>query len=481
MRNLYKFYIIAIVSLLFSACSEDYLETTPTNQISDQDVFKTAEGAQTVLDGVKRDMRNKHDYDDQFGIKTIDLAQDLMGEDIAVERFHWFSHDYTMVNRGATYPRPIYAWTLFYRIIYNVNGVINNIDEASSDSETLKQNLKAQALTLRAFSYFKLIQLFQHTYVGNEDKPGVPLYLEGTVDGKGRGTVKIVYNQIVKDLDEAIRLFEESALPQRHISDLTLNVAQGIRARVALVMNDWEKAATMANAARTGYAIMSPDAFASGFDSYKQQNWIWGLEVNTEQSTTYASWFSHMDWTILGYCGAGYSPKSYGLALFNKMDDNDIRKQLVDNTAIESGRLIPHKFSAGGDKEFSADYVMMRPEEMLLIEAEARARRGEDILAQTLLKELRENRYSIPVTVNKTGTDLLNEILLERRIELWGEGFRALDIKRLKIGVDRTNSNHDPLMAVQMLMPAGSNLFVYQIPQDEIDANENIGEGDQNP
>lgn len=481
MRNFYRLYLIAIVSLLFTACSEDYLETTPTNQISDQDVFKTADGAQTVLDGVKRDMRSKHDYDDQFGIKTIDLSQDLMGEDIAVERFHWFSYDYIMVNRGATYPRPIYAWSLLYRIIYNVNGVINNIDEASSDSEELKQNLKAQALTLRAFSYFKLIQLFQHTYVGNEDKPGVPLYLEGSVEGKDRGTVKVVYDQIEKDLDEAIRLFEESGLPQRHISDPTLNVAQGIRARVALVMNDWEKAASMANAARSGYAIMSSDAFATGFDSYLQQNWMWGLEVNTEQSTTYASWFSHMDWTILGYCGAGYSPKSYGLALFNKMDDNDIRKQLIDTTSIASGRLIPHKFAAGGDKEFAADYVMMRPEEMLLIEAEAKARKGEAAMAQALLKELRENRYSMPVLVSQTGADLLNEILLERRIELWGEGFRGLDIKRLKIGVDRTNSNHDPLMAVQMVMPVASNLFVYQIPQDEIDANERIGEGDQNP
>jgi len=247
-----------------------------------------------------------------------------------------------------------------------------------------------------------------------------------------------------------------------------------------LVMNDWSTAASMAQAARQGYDIMTPDEYAAGFDSYAQQNWMWGLEINDEQSTIYASWFSHMDWTIGGYCGLGYSPKSYSLALYNEMDDSDIRKQLIDATDAASGRLIPYKFASGGDKEFAADYVMMRPEEMLLIEAEARARDGQDSQAQTLLKELRDSRYSSPATVDQTGTDLINEILLERRIELWGEGFRGLDIKRLKIGVDRTNSNHDPVVAVNMTMPAESKYFIYQIPQDEIDANDNIGEGDQN-
>jgi hypothetical protein len=75
----------------------------------------------------------------------------------------------------------------------------------------------------------------------------------------------------------------------------------------------------------------------------------------------------------------------------------------------------------------------------------------------------------------------LKKILLERRIELWGEGFRGFDLKRLKLGVDRNNSNHNPLVARTMTLPAESGEFIYQIPQAEIDANPNIGEEDQNP
>ena len=476
--------VIFVLSLILNSCSEDYLESAPTNQIPGQSVFQTVEGAQTVIDGVLRDMRSQHgaaNMHDQFGVKAVDLAVDLMGEDIAVEKFHWFGADYRFENRSATSFRTGYVWALFYRIIYNVNEVVNHIGDASSESESLRKNLKAQALTLRAYSYFNLIQLFQHTYKGNETEPGVPVYTEATTEGNPRSTVRQVYEQITSDLQEAIRLFEESNLSQRHISNPAVNIARGLRARVALVMEDWQIAAEMASGARQGYNVMSASQFSTGFDNYTQQNWMWGLEVNSEQSTTYASWFSHMDWTIGGYCGFGFSPKSFSLKLFQQMDDDDIRKKLIDASSIETGRLIPKKFSAGGDKEFNADLVMMRPEEMLLIEAEARARMNDETSARALLKQLRDRRFENPVTVNFSGSELLNEILLERRFELWGEGFRGFDIKRLKTGVDRNNSNHNPLVARTMSLPAGSDRLIYQIPQAEIDANPNIGTADQNP
>jgi starch-binding outer membrane protein, SusD/RagB family len=482
MRKILSF-IFGFTLILFS-CSDDYLETVPTNQISDLAVFQTTDGAQTVIDGVLRDMRSQHGHanqHDQFGVKAIDLCVDLMGEDIAVEKFHWFGADYRFENRTANDQRSLYAWTLFYRIIYNVNGVINHIDDATSDSESLKKNLKAQALTLRAYSYFQLVQLFQHTYSGHENDPGVPVYTDATTEGFARNTVAEVYAQITEDLQVAVQLFEDSNLPQRHISDPTLHVAKGIWARVALVMEEWQTAAEMASSARQGYPVMTQVAYSTGFDNYTRQNWMWGFEVNNEQSTTYASWFSHMDWSIGGYCGYGFSPKSYSLHLYNQMEDGDVRKALVDTTSIATGRLIPRKFSAGNDKGFAADLVLMRPEEMLLIEAEARVRMSEDAAARNLLRELWNKRFDDPGLVYSSGQALLQKILLERRIELWGEGFRGFDLKRLKLGVDRNNSNHNPLVARTMALPAESEKFIYQIPQAEIDANPNIGGENQNP
>lgn len=475
---------IVVIVLFLTSCSDDYLETAPTNQIPDVTVFQTVEGAQTVLDGVLRDMRSQHggsNQHDQFGVKAIDLCVDLMGEDIVIEKFHWFGADYRFENRTANDYRSLYAWSLYYRIIYNVNGIINHIDDAASESESLKQNLKAQALTLRAYSYFQLVRLFQQSWSGNENSPGVPVYTDATNEGKPRSSVAEVYRQITSDLQQAVELFEESSLPRRHISDPTLNVARGVWARVALETEQWETAAEMASLARQNYFIMSPEEFSLGFDNYTQQNWMWGLEVNNEQSTAYSSWFSHMDWSIGGYCGFGLSPKSYSLELYRQMEDGDIRKALVDTTEIASGRLIPRKFSSGNDKGFAADLVLMRPEEMLLIEAEARVRMGEDMAARNLLRTLQSERIFRPKPVYSSGQALLQKILLERRIELWGEGFRGFDVKRLELGIDRNNSNHNPVVARTMELPAESEKFVYQIPQSEIDANPNIGEQDQNP
>ena len=474
--------LIQLLALSFLAysCSEEYLETNPTNQISDKVIFQTVEGAQTVLDGVLRDMRSHHaananQQHDQFGVKSIDLASDLMGEDMVVEQFHWFGADYRFENHGSKGYRSVYAWTLFYRMIYNLNEIINHIDKADAENESQRNHLKAQALALRAWSYFQLIQLYQHTYIGNEDAPGIPVYTEASLTGNPRSSVKEVYRQITTDLDEAIKLFERSNLSRVHISHPNVNTAKGILARVALVMGNWEQAVEMASEAREGYSLMTAAQYRSGFDNYTQQNWIWGLEVNAEQSTTYASWVSHVDWSVGGYAGFGFSKKSVSSKLYSLMADGDIRKALVDTSAAAGG-FRPNKFSAGNDKGFNADLVLMRPEEMLLIEAEASVRMKNEVAARALLKQLRDLRMAEPVIVNASGDQLLEEILLERRIELWGEGFTLPDLKRLNRGFDRTNSNHKPAVARLMQLEAGSSLFNFQIPQQEIDSNPYINE-----
>src|SRR5690606_8693057 len=95
-----------------------------------------------------------------------------------------------------------------------------------------KANIKGQALAIRANSYYYLVNFFQQTYKGNENKPGVPLYTEPTSEGKGRGTVQEVYNQIIADLTEAETLLEGA--PRLHKSHINQKTVQGIRARVAL-------------------------------------------------------------------------------------------------------------------------------------------------------------------------------------------------------------------------------------------------------
>ncbi len=71
-----------------------------------------------------------------------------------------------------------------------------------------------------------------------------------------------------------------------------------------------------------------------------------------------------------------------------------------------------------------------------------------------------------------SGQALKEEIYIQRRIELWGEGFRFYDLKRLNLPLDRTGGNHNPSLVDDVLfVPAGDNRWQWLIPQSALDAN----------
>ncbi|MBD0295751.1 MAG: RagB/SusD family nutrient uptake outer membrane protein, partial [Flavisolibacter sp.] len=91
--------------------------------------------------------------------------------------------------------------------------------------------------------------------------------------------------------------------------------------------------------------------------------------------------------------------------------------------------------------------------------------------AQDLLLTLVKSRDPDYVKPTKTGQALIDEISLQRRIELWGEGFRFLDLKRTNSPLDRTGANHNAAIAVTLTVPAGDVQWEWLFPQDEINAN----------
>jgi hypothetical protein len=127
----------------------------------------------------------------------------------------------------------------------------------------------------------------------------------------------------------------------------------------------------------------------------------------------------------------------------------------------------------------------MRAAEMFLIEAEALARQGQDAAAITVLESLVKPRFAAYTASSLSGTALIDEILLQRRIELWGEGFSLFDIKRTKVGLNRPtgSGNHGApnFNPIVLTLPDASPLFLMRIPQRELDNNPNMTPGDQNP
>ena len=174
--------------------------------------------------------------------------------------------------------------------------------------------------------------------------------------------------------------------------------------------------------------------------------------------------------------------------MYDLIPATDVRKKVFQTPGTGTSQIpdytqIKHEVPVSGS--WAADYLYMRAAEMYLIEAEALARQGQDAPAKTVLESLITTRNPNYTTTSFSGTSLINEILLQRRIELWGEGFSLFDIKRTKTGLNRLSGpgNHGlpNFNPVVYTTADASPLFLMRIPQRELDNNPKMTAADQNP
>lgn len=483
-----------LAALVLGGCKKSYLETSPSNQVTTDVIFKTTAGAQTALDGLYRltytfgiETNGNHDL---FGQKSHDLIVDLMGNDMVINSrgYNWFNGDYryTAGADPSDGQRSYTTWLYYYQIVNNANNIISAIDKATGP-QTDKDNIKGQALFMRAHSYFYLVNFEQHTYKGNESKPGIPLYSGPTSKGNPRGTVQNVYDSIVNDLTKAETLLTGKI--RRDVSSVDVTTVQTLRARVALQMEDYPTAATYAQKVITSgnYTLMSHAAYQSGFNSVSNSEWVWGVKVIVDQATVYPSWFSHMDAVPFDYASLGQQ-KKITKALYDQIAAGDVRKTVFTAPGTGSQQIPDYtqtKFHLANPSSWAGDYLYLSVAEDYLIAAEALARTGHEPEAHTALETLIKNRYSGYTSAALSGANLINEILLQRRIELWGEGLALFDIKRLKQGVNRLTGpgnhgspNYD---AVVYTLPDQDPKFLFRIPQEELFSNKSMTAADQNP
>ena len=497
MKHKYILYFLAFAATFITfSCSKDYLETNPSDSVSSTVVESSTTNLMVALNGVHRYLYAGSFYNNQgsMGQGTSIIMNDLLGEDYLATGSNWFGsvyqwRDHRNVNSIFDYT----IWQFYYGLIGDVNAIIGAVDKASGLEEE-KKILKGESFAYRAWSYFYLVQYFAKPYSSaNLNEPGVILREKsGDVEPKARSTVQQVYQRINADLDSAIENLADDPA-RNNVSHLDLSVAQGLKARVALVQGDWAKAAEMAAKSRAAYKLMDVALYKAGFSDYNNPEWIWG----SHQASDANSFFS----SFMAYCGNFSSthnrtvPKVISINLYNQINATDVRKTLFDPTGTDQSFPVPtsgsirrrymqRKFLVPGTTYVPSQYFtvsgssigdvpLMRAAEMYLIEAEAKARLGNEGPAKQVLFELAKARDAAYTLSTKTGQDLIDEILLQRRIELWGEGFRFFDLKRLGKALDRTgaraaDNSWDPFVTQ---VPVNDVRWIFLIPQAEMDAN----------
>ncbi len=503
------------LSLILSSCEEDFLETSPTDALSSDVLFDSFDGAQLALNGMYRLL---YSFDDTFygsallrhhgcGYHGNVLDIDLTGEDMAMwdRGYGWYTGTYGwLAQRAADGAVNTGRWFFFYNLINQANIILLYAGEIEDATAKQIEHVKAQALVIRALGYYWVVQKHAHPYRLGRDNDGVPLYLEPAQEGKPRASVGEVFDQIIADLDLAIEFFKGQDNPgfQRHRSHANLPVAYGVAARTALAMNDYEAAADYADLAINSAKDAGRSLFTVGdfsaeshhlFNTLTEDEWMWGLQISEEHSLIYASFMSHMDGRFMSYASLG-GHKLINHVLYDAMSPTDVRRNLW--VSLEEHLNPPHgdydsehwmqynnkKFLSNEVGSFTADLVMMRLAEMYLIKAEALAELGQYGVAQQALYDLMRNRDPEYSQTALTGEALVEEILFHRRIELWGEGFRNFDLQRKGHDLERTaEQGHNLGLANILNVPADDPRWLWLIPQAEIDANDAISSGDQNP
>lgn len=464
MKNIY--YIITIFGffLLWTSCD---LETSPTDAIEEKEVFKSTESTEKVLIGTWSYLMETYYSFANPGYGAMLRTNDAMGNDVVLNDRYGFSSHYAfkaLYGKGGT---NTHVWSLLYKTINNANNVIENVENAHGTEEE-KSRIKGQAYALRGFAYLNLASGYAFALDKDPDRPTAPIYVrptQATTERNEPAKLYEVYRQSLSDLEMALHLIPESYNRNKKFK-IDRQVTLGLLARASLYAREWEKAKQYSDQLlEMNDYLMSELEYKSGFNNEENKEWIWAHGQTAEQSD--ASYqFHFLDTTSETSYYYSFNADPYFKELF---DDEDYRKNMIfwatdpgknpENESFVWMRYAKFKFKAGS----IADIVLMRVSEIYLINAEAKARLGDDSGALQQLNLLRASRNA-PELHGFFGKELLQYILVERRKELFGEGFALIDILRTQQKVVRKEYPQTPI-AHTYIDESGNSKTVNLIPQ----------------
>ena len=415
--------------------------------------------------------------------EVFPVSGNLPGGNPYLDRWQGYLYPGDMSGLAANgYCAPFF-YLNYYQFIYSANEVISIASQNESGGEAL-----GIAKAFRAMCYLDMARMYDPLPAKAPNRPAyeteleavkgltVPIVREGAtleeLENNPRAPREEMFTFILSDLTEAETLLADYQPASKNMPSLA--VVYGLLARTYLWLGGFEetyegfvtgtdaykKAAEYARKAinASGCTIMTESQWLdpkTGFNTVNNA-WMWAMIQTTDTVlNNLLSWAAHMSLEAMYGYGYGAQP---GISVFSyeRISDTDFRKKsyvtadrsyaaaqpYMSLTEEEFKTVAPYasyKFhTAGGEKSnFTianvVDIPMMRVEEMYLIEAEATAHYDE-ATARTLLTSFMANRdpnYKIPAAT----TDLVEEIIFQKRIEFWGEGIIYYDMKRLNMSM----------------------------------------------
>ena len=371
-------------------------------------------------------------------------------------------------------------WGFAYYVISMVNNVIDNLEGKDVGDVTAQDldNLKAEALFLRALSHFDLLRTYALPYSKDPNGPGVPIILhtdKTASEQPARNSVSDVYEQIIADLLEAESIIDPT-YARAGVTDskavATLPAIQALLSRVYLYSQNWQGAADYAT------KVINNSAFSMWAAADLED--VWGkevagtggeviFEVYGKRANAYDAWWegpSHMT-NPKGYADCAAHPDLVGM-----YDAGDVRGDLFRTDADGvSGSMWTTKYIGKGDGDAVStpdanNVIVLRLSEMYLNRAEALIN-GASVSGATALGDLniiRANRGAAAL-----GSAGAGAVFEERRMELAFEGHIWFDYARTNRNMSRTKSDGSLIS-----LASDDGRWALPIPKRELDVNANL-------
>ncbi len=474
-----KIYIYSILLLFAIGCKKE-LTQTPSNALAVSQAFVLPSdfnyavlGAYGGFRGIGTTNLSSVYYGGADG-GSMAITPDVLADNLILTQqgrrseVAFFNYKYTGLN----------TWTMWgdaYAVILRSNEILTNLGKLSAGS--FKDNIRAEALAIRALAHFDLLRLYAKSYTSaSATDLGVPYVT--SIDPTllpARTPVKQAYDLVIKDLLGA----DSTIASDNGVGRFNKASVEGLLSRVYLYRGDWQNAVNEATASLTNILPANQIADTTQFKN------IW--TDATEADVLLKIPIPDADNIQIG---VGYEQSNNGsvraeynidYGFYQLYAKNDVRKSAyVDLTTFSGAKYnyIKKYFGRGAGNANTNDYKVLRVGEVLLNRAEANYQLGNFAAALADLNTLRSNRYIGFVPGAESGLALYNAILLQRRLELAFEGSRFFDLKRLNLPIMRSNygdlADGTGVPAVVQMVPAGSTLFQLPIPQSEINVNPNI-------
>lgn len=467
-----------------------------------------------------------------FGLPSLHIITDSMVEDLVVcgESNYFQYNSYAMnLDMGPTAAYASYPYLVYYQGVRSANEIIARIDAETEDAQ--EQYWLGQALAYRAMFYLDLARLYepkQNTYVPVDaalEGLTVPKVTEKTTPAQAASNKRLhredMYEFILSDLAAAEKCFTAAAMPES-VTRPSLYGVYGLFARAYIEMAYWTSPVDAEACGKVvEYAGKVIGAFtplnetqwhdpSNGFNKSSSNNsWVWGLSLDSSMTNNLFN-FTAMMSPEAQFSYAQFTMPGINAWLYEQMPDTDFRKSswYRSNSGLEykfAGTLedaaqtklyardymsLKFRPAQGNCTDYSvgvaAEHPLIRVEEMYFLKMEALAHTDLGEAVSELESFMNTYRYrdgSYSCSAADV-TAFVDEMMVQKRIEFWGEGLMIYDYKRQNRGITRdykgsvvTNFTGDYLLNTTGRSPQWN----FCIPLSELQTNTGITSDTNNP